>query len=362
MNTARPFLLLDNDPYITIIDGNLIWVQDAYTATDRYPYSTPYANRLNYIRNSVKVVIDAYTGDVTFYVADPEDAIIRTYQAVFPDMFSSLDEMPEQLQSHLRYPEGLFNIQAQMYLSYHMTDARVFYNKEDLWQIPREVYFGNEQTISAYYIIMRLPEEDREEFLLMMPFTPADKRNTIGWLAARCDGDNYGSLLTYRFPKEQWVDGPSQVENRIGQDTVITEQLALWGRGGSTVIRGNLLLIPLGDSILYVEPVFLQAEGGGLPELKRVIIATGNRVVMMPSLVESLAAIFGQPLPVTEEPETGSPGTPAPETPLSGEIAGLIAKAQQHYAKAQEYVRSGDWQASARNGITSRQFSRNWRN
>jgi uncharacterized membrane protein (UPF0182 family) len=277
-----------------------------------------------------------------FYISDPEDALIRTYQAIFPDLFLPMEQMPDEIREHLRYPEGLFNVQAQAYLIYHMKDARVFYNKEDVWQIPREVYFGNEQTMDAYYIIMRLPEEESEEFLLMLPFTPANKNNTIGWLAARCDGENYGKLFAFSFPKEIWVDGPSQLENRIGQDTVITEQLALWSRGGSTVIRGNLLLIPLGDSILYVEPVFLQAEGGGLPELKRVIVAAGEKIAMEPSLGESLAAIFGTETPVVQEPEAPSAGT-EPETPLAGEITDLIAQAQQHFENARDYVRNGDW-------------------
>ncbi|MFC1949911.1 UPF0182 family protein [Chloroflexota bacterium] len=348
VNHLAPFLKLDNDPYLVIMDGRLFWIQDAYTTTDRYPYSTPLSNGLNYIRNSVKAVIDAYNGDVTFYITDSEDALIRTYQAIFPDLFVSMEQMPETLRAHLRYPEDMFNVQAQVYLSYHMRDARVFYNKEDMWATPREVYFGSEQAMEPYYIIMRLPDEEKEEFLLMLPFTPANKKNTVGWLAARCDGENYGTLLAYNFPKELWVDGPSQIENLIGQDTVITEQLALWGRGGSQVIRGNLLLIPLGDSILYVEPVFLQAEGGGLPELKRVIVVAGEKIEMRPTLAESLEAVFG-----TEEPPTGPEVTPPeveqpeepeePETPVSADIANLIEQAQQHFDKAQEYLSQGDW-------------------
>jgi uncharacterized protein len=338
-----PFLMLDSDPYMVVMDGELYWIQDAYTVSSRYPYSTPLADGINYIRNSVKAVIDAYNGDVNFYVSDPDDAIIRTYQAIFPDLFLPLEQMPEYLRNHLRYPEDMFNMQAQTYLSYHMTDARVFYNKEDLWEMPSEVYFGSEQAMKAYYVIMRLPEEEKEEFLLMRPFTPANKKNTVSWLAARCDGDNYGRMLAYYFPKEEWVDGPSQVENRIGQDTAITEQLALWGRGGSTVIRGNLMMIPLEGSILYVEPVFLQAEGGGLPELKRVIVATGEKIAMAPGLEEALAAIFGNETPVSEETETATPETPAAGTSVTGDIAGLIEQAQQHFGKAQEYVKQGDW-------------------
>jgi uncharacterized membrane protein (UPF0182 family) len=342
VNHLAPFLKLDNDPYLVVMDGGLFWIQDAYTTTDRYPYSEPLRNGLNYIRNSVKVVIDAYDGSVTFYIIDPEDALIRTYQSIFPKLFVSAEQMPESLRAHLRYPEDMFNIQASVYQSYHMRDARVFYNKEDLWAVPREVYAGTEQLMEPYYIIMRLPDEEKEEFLLMLPFTPVNKNNTISWLAARCDGENYGKLLAYYFPKERLVYGPSQIENRIQQDTVITEQLALWGRGGSRVIRGNLLMIPLGKSNLYVEPVFLQAEAGGLPELKRVIVAAGEKIAMEPSLNESIAAIFGAEAPPTE-PVVKPPAPVEPGEPVTAEVASLIEEAQQHYNKAQQYLKDGDW-------------------
>ena len=337
-----PFLELDSDPYVVVMDGRLLWIQDAYTTSDRYPYSEPLGSGLNYIRNSVKAVIDAYDGSVTFYVTDPEDALIRTYQAIFPDLFLPVSQMPESLRVHLRYPLDMFNTQAVVYQTYHMEDARVFYNKEDLWTIPKELYFGREQPMEPYYIIMRLPEAEKEEFLLMLPFTPVNKNNTIGWLAARSDGENYGRLLAYLFPKERLVYGPSQIENRIGQDTVITEQLALWGRGGSRVIRGNLLLIPLGKSILYVEPVFLQAEGGGLPQLQRVIVAVGDQIAMEPTLKESLEVIFGtEAIPITP---VGKPPTPAgPEEPVAADITDLIEQAQQHYNQAQQYLKAGDW-------------------
>ncbi len=341
VNHLAPFLELDSDPYLVVMDGRLFWIQDAYTTSNRYPYSEPLKGGLNYIRNSVKAVIDAYDGSVTFYITDPEDALIRTYQVIFPNLFVSADQMPDSLRVHLRYPEDMFNIQALVYQSYHMRDARVFYNKEDLWAVPREVYFGSEQPMEPYYVIMRLPGEEKEEFLLMLPFTPKDKNNAISWLAARCDGENYGKLLAYYFPKERLVFGPSQIENRIGQDTVITEQLALWGRGGSRVIRGNLLLIPLGKSILYVEPVFLQAETGGLPELKRVIVIAGDKIAMEPTLEESIDAIFGIEAPPTEpviEPPV-EPGEPV----ATDDIASLIEEAQQHYDKAQQYLQAGDW-------------------
>jgi len=325
VNHLAPFLKLDSDPYLVVIEGRLFWIQDAYTTSDRYPYSEPFGG-INYIRNSVKAVIDAYDGSVTFYVTDPEDALIRTYQAIFPKLFVPAGQMPESLRVHLRYPEDMFNIQASVYQSYHMRDARVFYNKEDLWAVPKEFYAGKEQLIEPYYIIMRLPDEEKEEFLLMLPFTPVNKNNTIGWLAARCDGENYGKLLAYLFPKERLVYGPSQIENRIQQDTVITEQLALWGRGGSRVIRGNLLLIPLGKSNLYVEPVFLQAEAGGLPQLKRVIVVAGEQIAMEPTLQASIAAIFGAEAPptvtVVEPPPPTEPGAP-----VTAEIANLIEEA-----------------------------------
>jgi uncharacterized membrane protein (UPF0182 family) len=350
VNRLAPFLELDADPYLVIADGKLLWIQDAYTTTDRYPYSEPVATsggRINYIRNSVKAVIDAYDGSVTFYVVEPDDALIQTYQSIFPDLFVPADRMPESLKVHLRYPEGMFDIQASVYQSYHMKDARVFYNKEDLWAKPKEVYSGQEQLMEPYYVIMRLPHEDMEEFLLMLPFTPVNKNNTIGWLAARCDGENYGTLLAYDFPKDRLIYGPSQIENRIQQDTVITEQFALWDRGGSRVIRGNLLLIPIGESNLYVEPVFLQATSGGLPELKRVIVAAGDKIVMESTLMDSIDKIFGEgaTVPVEPEPEPEQPTElpTEPEEPMLHEVAGLIEEARQHYERAQQKLQAGDW-------------------
>jgi hypothetical protein len=237
----------------------------------------------------------------------------------------------------------MFSYQSTVYKSYHMRDARVFYNKEDLWAVPKEYYADREQLMEPYYVIMRLPGEDRNEFLLMMPFTPTNKNNTIGWLAARCDGDNYGKLFAYNFPKERLVYGPSQIEYRIQQDTDITVLLNLWSGGGSQVIRGNLLLVPLGKSYLYVEPVFLQAEGTGLPELKQVIVAAGDQIAMKTTLEESIAAIYSTVLPQepdTEEPDEEEP--PTSEEPLNAEIAALIEEAQQHYDRAQELLREGN--------------------
>ncbi len=337
-----PFLSVDDDPYIVVLDGRLVWVLDCYTTSSRYPYSEPLEGGINYIRNSVKAVVDAYDGTVDFYVVDQEDPILQTYEAIFPDLFQPVEAMPEGLQEHLRYPLDMFSIQSAVYRSYHMRDARVFYNKEDLWAVPKEIYSGAEQPMEPYYVIMRLPGEEEEEFLLMLPYTPANKNNTIGWIAARCDGENYGRLLAYLFPKERLIYGPSQIENRIQQDTVITEQLALWARGGSRVIRGNLLVIPIGESNIYVEGVFLQADAGGLPELKRVIVAAGDEIAMERTLAESLSAVFGAGVGdgTTDLP----PQTPdEPAEALPDDVRALVEQAQEHFTRAQEYLTQGNW-------------------
>ena len=338
VNRIAPFLTLDADPYVVVLDGKLLWIVDCYTTSTRYPYSDPLDNGVNYIRNSVKAVVDAYNGSVDFYVSEPNDPILQTYASMFPTMFQPLSSMPEGLRAHLRYPVDMFDIQADVYRTYHMQDARVFYNKEDLWAVPQEFYFDREQPIEPYYIIMRLPDEQGEEFLLMLPFTPANRNNAIGWMGARCDGDDYGNLVVYRFPKDRLIYGPSQIENRIQQNTVITEQLALWSRGGSQVIRGNLLVIPIASSTLYVEGVFLQADAGGLPELKRVIVAAGDEIAMSETLEGSLRAIFGG--------DTGLPTVPVPTEPSPGmpdDMRGLIDQAQAHFDLAQQYLKEGNW-------------------
>jgi len=296
-----PFLVLDSDPatfsearpphpdpYLVVAEGRLFWILDAYTAARTYPYSEPLPSRwhrYNYLRNSVKVVVDAYHGKVTFYAFDPEDPVLRTYRKIFPALFKDYAEMPSSLQVHIRYPHLLFYFQALMYQKYHMTDPRVFYNREDEWELPTEEYADKTRRMTPYYIIMRLPGEEREEFLLMVPFTPRGtkenpRNNMIAWLCARCDGENYGHLLVFRFPKQELVYGPMQIEARINQDPYISEQLTLWQQEGSRVIRGNLLVIPIKNSLLYVEPLYLTAERSALPELKRVIVAYGQKVVM----------------------------------------------------------------------------------
>jgi uncharacterized membrane protein (UPF0182 family) len=331
---VAPFLLYDSDPYLVILDGRLVWLQDAYTATNMYPYSQPYYDRFNYIRNSVKAAVDAYNGDLTFYVVDSDDPIIQAYAAIFPDLFRPWEEMPDGLRLHLRYPEGLFIIQAEMNNTYHMQDPTVFYNKEDLWAVAHEVYVGSEETMEPYYVTMRLPDEEEAEFILIQPFTPANKQNMVAWMAARSDGEHYGKLLLYKFPKQELVYGPLQIEARIDQEPAISGQLSLWHQRGSQVIRGNLLVIPIDHSLLYVEPLYLQAETSRLPELKRVIVASGDHVIMGDTLNDALAVLIG------EQP---APSTPAEEPQVVTGVRDLAVSALEHYERAQEYLQQGDW-------------------
>jgi uncharacterized protein len=294
-STITPFLLRDREAYSVVADGRLFWIQDAYTITDRYPYSTPYTGaRFNYMRNSVKAVVDAYHGTVDYYVFDPDDPIIRAYQAIFPGLFRTREEMPDYLREHLRVPLDQFTVQTQVLLQYHMEDPVVFYNKEDQWSVPVQTSFGRHQPLRPYYIVARLPGEPREEFLLIQPFTPASRHNLVGWMAARSDGQAYGELVLFRFPPGRHVDGPSQVEARIDNDAVISEQFTLWGQVGSEVMRGILLVIPLGDALLYAEPVFLRPETLEFPELRRIILADATTVVMHQTLDASVAALVGE--------------------------------------------------------------------
>ena len=299
VSKATPFLVLDRDPYIVAADGRLIWVQDAYTTSDHYPYSDPIGDpaigQINYMRNSVKVTIDAYDGSLRYYIWDETDPVVRTYARIFPDLFKNKDEMPEGLKEHVRYPQDFFAVQAERYLKYHMQDPENFYNNEDLWAIPNEK-FGQESTlqeVEPYYVIMRLPDQEEEEFVLLMPYTPSQRQNLVGWLAARSDGENYGKLVAFNFPKDRQIDGPEQVEARIDNDQDISAWFTLRCSEGSTCTRGNLLVIPVGSSLLYAEPVYIRAEGVNFPELKRVILATGDKVVMEDSLGLALAALTG---------------------------------------------------------------------
>src|SRR5712671_3505647 len=294
VRTIAPFLGLDHDPYLVISNGRMFWMQDAYTTSSYFPSAQPAQDfDLNYIRNSVKVIVDAYNGTADFYLMDTGDPVAATYHRIFPSLFKPFSAMPADLQRHIRYPEDLFLIQARLYQTYHMEAADVFYNREDLWQFPRQPGGDGIATMAPYYIIMRLPGEPQAEFFLMLPMVPSRRDNMIAWLAARCDAPDYGKLIVDEFPKERLVYGPFQIEARINQTTEISQQLTLWNQMGSRVIRGaNLLVIPIENSLLYVTPLYLRAEQGHLPELKRVIAAYGEHVVMKETLAEALAALF----------------------------------------------------------------------
>ena len=295
-----PFLNYDRDPYLVVAEPDnsdddrnyLYWIVDAYTTSDRYPYSDPGENSFNYLRNSVKVVVDAYNGKVDFYIVDESDPIIRTWNKVFPQLFKPLSAMPIELRRHIRYPEDFFSVQSERLLTYHMTDPQVFYNREDRWQIPQEIYGNEAQPVKPYYLIMRLPTASKEEFILLHPYTPTSRPNLIAWLAARSDGAEYGNLLLYKFPKQKLIYGPDQIEALINQDPVISQQISLWNREGSRAIQGNLLIIPIEQSLLYVEPLYIEAEENSLPTLARVIVVYENQIVMAETLDEGIQAIF----------------------------------------------------------------------
>ena len=372
-----PFLDYDGDPYMVISDGRLVWIQDAYTTSAMYPYSRRTYGRfkneaVNYIRNSVKVTIDAYNGEMTFYLMDETDPIAKTYAKIFPKLFKPFDGMPAELKKHIRYPKDLFKLQVDTYTEYHMEDAQVFYNQEDRWQTPDELYGGSRGEMEPYYIILKLPHEAREEFLLMIPFTPSQKDNMIGWLAARSDLPNYGNLIVYKLPKEKLVYGPMQIEARVDQQTEISRELSLWGQGGSRVIRGNLLAIPIKDTFIYVEPVYLQAiqeaaaqsaaapqargfarsrargarapvrqaslTTSALPELKRIIVAFGDRLVMEETLDRALSGVLDE--------ETIIRKTVSPSDPSAGQPQDrpkLVIRALEHYTQAKVFLGQGDW-------------------
>ena len=340
IRTIAPFLRLDHDPYLVISDGRMFWMQDAYTTSSYFPSAQPAQGLdLNYIRNSVKIVVDAYHGTVDFYLMDAGDPVAATYQRIFPSLFKPFSAMPADLQKHIRYPEDLFLIQARLYQTYHMEAAEVFYNREDLWQFPRQPGGDGIATMAPYYIIMRLPGEPQAEFFLMLPMVPSRRDNMIAWLAARCDAPDYGKLIVYEFPKERLVYGPFQIEARINQTTEISQQLTLWNQMGSRVIRGaNLLVIPIENSLLYVTPLYLRAEHGHLPELKRVIAAYGEHVVMKETLAEALSALFIEPgaAPAVSSMTEKTPGA-------GRAVAGRAQEALDRYNRAVERLKSGDW-------------------
>jgi uncharacterized membrane protein (UPF0182 family) len=315
VSTVAPFLELDDDPYMVVADGKLLWIQDAFITTDRLPYSrriqaltsanTTFERPLNYIRNSVKVVVDAFNGSMTFYTLMPggdnpeipldgRDPVLEMWSNTFPDLFTPIEEMPQSLREHIRYPEELLEAQADTFLQYHMTDAKEFFLKEDQWELGTEVVGdGRIRVVDPYYIIMKLPGEETEEFIQIVPFTPQDKPNLVAWMATRSDGEHYGDITVFEFPQDRLFNGPSQIEAKIDNDPVISEQFTLWDQSGSRVIRGNLLVIPIGQALLYAEPIYLQADSLAFPELKRVILATGDTVVMEPTLDEAVASLLG---------------------------------------------------------------------
>ncbi len=370
-----PFLQLDDDPYAVLSGGRLYWIQDAYTTSDHYPYANPehawaeaapfdvgsdegfntglrvLAPRgatafsraafdgLNYIRNSVKVIVDMYDGTVRFYVMDPKDPILAAYRKTFPGVFSDLGALSPDLRRHLRYPEDLFSIQADQYRTFHMTDPQVFYNREDLWASPIETYGGETQQMEPYYILTKLPGSSQLEYMLMTPFTPNHRDNMISWLAARSDFPAYGRIICYQLPKEKLVFGPNQIEAMINQEPTISAQLTLWNQNGSRVIRGKQVVTPIGNSFLYVTPLYLLAEGANIPQLKRVIAVAGDKVAMEPTLDETLAALFGAPQSPVGAAAAAQPPTNQPPVAAAPEFA----DAKKAFDDAQEALKRGDW-------------------
>ncbi len=374
VHALAPFLRYDQDPYLVLRDdGSLVWIWDAYTTSDRFPYSQPHGDGLNYIRNPIKVVINAYDGKVTFYQIDSQDPLASAWGRVFPGLFTPGDQMPADIRKHMRYPEDIFSVQADMLATYHMTDPQIFYNKEDVWEIPTELYGDQPVKTVPYYESLALPGQSETEFALLLPFTPLSKQNMSSLLVARMDGDNYGKLATLDFPKDALVFGPAQIEARISNEPDISAQLTLWDQSGSEVIRGNLLVVPIGKSIMYFEPLYLQAQQSPIPELTRVIVAYGNSVVMEPTLSEALIKIFGESVG-TGSTTTTTPGGTTTTTPggttttttpggttttttpggtttttlgtgttLPTDPAVLIALANSLYNQALEAQRRGDW-------------------
>jgi uncharacterized protein len=374
VQALAPFLTYDKDPYLVLRDdGSLVWMWDAYTTTGRFPYSQKHSSAYNYIRNPIKVIINAYDGKVTFYQVDGKDALANAWGKVFPGLFTPGDQMPADLRKHMRYPEDFFSTQADMLATYHMTDPGVFYNKEDVWEIPTEVYENATQPVQTvpYYQMLELPGETKTESALLLPFTPLSKQNMTSLLVARQDGENYGKLLTVDFPKDKLVFGPAQIEARIDNEPEISSQLTLWSQGGSKVIRGNLLVVPVADSVMYFEPLYLQAEQNSIPELTRVIVAYNDKVVMEPTLSEALVKIFGDGAAIASTTTsagggttTTGGGTTTTTTPgstttttsssttsttlgtgttLPSDPVALAALANSVYQQALEAQRAGDW-------------------
>jgi uncharacterized membrane protein (UPF0182 family) len=359
VNGIAPFLIYDNDPYMVVSkDGRLFWMLDAFTESSRFPYSRHHAvgnETVNYIRNSVKVVIDAYNGSVDFYVFDAKDPIISTYRAVFPSLFKDASAMPEDLRAHIRYPETLIRVQAEVYGLYHTQSAKVFFQREDVWSLASQIGIDEQnkkqaQPIDPYYVLMQLPgEEAPAEFVLILPFTPSNRNNIIGWMAGRSDGENYGKLLVYNFPESRLIEGPLQIEARIDQDAQLSAQFSLWNQQGSRVLRGHLLVIPIGRSLLYVEPVYLQAQRSPMPELRLVVLAIQERVAYGQNFEEALANLVGDSAnlsaqaseTLTTEKATDGKPIPTPSPLLSGNTQQLILRAIQEFEDYQRLTSQG---------------------
>lgn len=346
---TAPFLELQDEPYLVLVNGDLKWIQDAYTTSPHYPYSERYNGRLNYIRNSVKVVVDAYDGTVDFYAIDEEDPILNVYRDIFPDMFKTLDEMPESLKAHIKYPQKLFEVQMDIYNTYHMTNPQVFYNNEDLWERANEKYGGQQIKMEPYYVLSKLPGEENLQYMLISPLTPNNRDNMIAWMTAKSDFPQYGEVEVFKLPKERLILGPAQIEARIDQDTEISRQLALWDQRGSRVIRGNLMIIPIEDSFIYVEPVFLIAEGVDIPQLQRVIVTVGEQVVMEPTLGMALESLFGQrpeerimaaSEDVAQRPDTLQAQVERPVQAVSPQLEEF----KTLWDEAQQALKNGNWQ------------------
>jgi len=350
-----PFLTYDPDPYIVLgDDGRLSWVMDAFTVSDNYPYASRYRldrDPINYMRNSVKVVIDAYNGATTFYVFDAEDPIVAAYRGIFPSLFKDAALMPSGLRKHMRYPELLLNLQAEVYGLYHMTDPGAFYNREDLWTVATEVGMGEggqqvTQTMPPNFVLMKLPDETGMEFVEILPFTPANRNNLIGWIAGRSDGAQYGTSVVYNFPKTKLVDGPLQIEARIDQNAQLSGQLSLWNQQGSRVRRGALLVIPTGRALLYAEPIYLQAERSPMPELRLVVLALQDRLAYGPTFESAMAALFGGAVSsLSAAPVSGELGRHAPASAGSpgpaADLNALIAEAARDLADYQRLTAEG---------------------
>ncbi len=342
VSKALPFLELDSDPYLIVVEGKLKWIQDAYTTTDRYPYSSD-IDGINYMRNSVKIVVDAYDGSVDAYIMDEDDPIIRTYASIFPEIFQRSEDMPESIKDHIRYPEDLFSRQTILYGEYHMEDPQDFYNKEDLWNFPRLMGTTRRAELGPVMrrLIMKLPGEDKEEYVLMLPYTPEGRQNMISWIAARSDGENYGELINFRFPKESLAYGPQQIVARINQRTEISQQISLWDQRGSEVLQGNLYVIPIEESILYVRPLYLQAQDSRIPELKRVIVAHKESIAMEENLEKALMAVFEER---GEEIDVGHKDDDEEILPqVQKEIQNLAEEINQLFEQSEEAQRQGDW-------------------